>query len=1000
MDGVVNEDVISSFYGLSTLHPEKLEDVWKPSGKNGSGIGWGDDVEKLTTDEQFNELARLVGNSSSLTLDDPNGVGRLGEEDPLGFPRIVDTLISRNVILGRNDPKLKQYLVSSQSFQAQQYLSKVHQESSINDLMRSMSYLEKNIQNQTSELRQVIDSHYLKFADCKKDIDSVLVKFKETKTIAQQERENTKVFNPIRNKKRQSLTLGISSNSIATVPASSGTSTTLGGSGGAFASGSGSLGGALSADLDDGLQNLITTTSLLIKPIIDHKNKEVKLNKLIEFIQQNKFFFDLPNKMIGLLKNHEHELFIEEYHNYLRKREDIQEQSQAEGSQLLVNTALVKTFKEVDSIIEEYRKKTYKELLSIDHEAGGAKSHFRNNTDNAKFISLVDKLYKLNPRSLSDGSTKSNGDETDPIYEFLNLQLDSLKKEFKYQLSKFERKFTMMQRKLLDYLNSLNNDKRDGGSNVSFISEKYSAVEDYIRTTPELSGNGATLNDQVILEIFDTNDNLDISIINETWLVLFNFVNYLDDLFIQKITKFVRNYNHYNNLGNSAFPPVDIDGSIRTNFVKFMVVVTSKLVAIFNDPNSQSTSQYLESSPKMYATFVPHHSNSLSTIYYLTNIGRLINHLLTKIGKSINCLGKGNDTNTIIKNLRNSSNVINQKIIEAVCAVWVNDCTQFYDLENWEMQKLDETKNKNIANVSYTKCISIIQCYEAFVLTKLARLVFLKENSGELEDDGIPGESIRIVSAHPSKRVLVSIEIQFIRNLNVIIDSISKSYVIQKQAGELGLYKVLTMNNYDELAKATFPKLISKFDKLFSQSLSEQNLKVYADLDKAILTTLDDILKKEKDLIESLVTKHFSHTIYLTSRSRQLCVDGFIYNVLVHFVKLVHNIKPLTGDDIFITIINELQTNLLKSVIENMRNVPQDGNYLPMIGNLRLSINFFVEIFAQSESLQLNEYCIKLVEIIFGEIDEAGNPTYSERDFDMILAKNLKESENEFDSFY
>ncbi|CAH2350007.1 exocyst complex component Sec5p [[Candida] railenensis] len=985
-----SESYLASFYGMDNLYPQELGDVWKPVNTSPSGGQLVvDDIVNLTVDQQFDELNKLVCGGST-DANASNGAGKFTDfEDPLGYPRMVDTLVSKKIVQGKQDPKLYQFLVSSKEFQPQQYLTQVHQDSSVNDLVRSLKYLEKNIESQTTELRQVIDQNYLKFADCKKSIDDLLVEFKKTKTQAQRERDNTKVFNPTRNRKRQSALVQGTGTTLATNPSSSDSV-------------------SLSADLDEGLKNLITTTDLMIKPIIDHKNKEVKLNKLIEFINANKFFFDLPSRMIEYLKTHNHEQLIEEYHRYLKKRIELDAEnanlksngSSADLDTLLANTALIKTFKEVENIIDEYRKKTYKELLTIDHEASSGRSMFRN-ANNAKFISLVDKLYQLNPSSVSGGSTEN------PIYEFLTLQLDGLKKELKYQLEKFERKFSMMQRKLLDYLNSLKS-YREGGSNISYISEKYSGVEDFLKSssitsTSATGSKGSGIDDSLILEIFDTNDNLDISIINETWLVLFNFISYLDDSFMKKMIKFINNYIHYNTQGNNSFPPIDADGSIRESYIKFMVSVTNKLVNIFNDPNNQPTTNLIESSPKNYSSFVPNHSNSLSTIYYLSNISRCINHVLTKIGKSINSIGKGSDTNAIVKNLRNSSSTINQRIIEAVCAVWVNDCSQFYDLESWEMQKQTGLGE----GVSYTKTVSIMESYESYVLTKVARLVFMRDDQGKSYDerdeiipDGIPGESVRIVSAHPSKRILVSIEIQFMRSLKVLIDSILKRYSIEKENSEFGLYKVLTMNNFDELSRLTYPKLIAKFDKVFSNNLGDQNLKLYADIDKASLTILEDILIREKKLVDELVTKHFTQTIYLTSKSKDICVDGFVYNVLVHFVKLVHTIKPLTGGDIFITIINELQTYFLKIIIENMRNVPHDEHYLPMIGNLRLSVNFFVEVFAQSNALNLNEYCIKLVEIIFGEIDEAGNPSYSEREFDLVLARNLKESENEFDSLY
>lgn len=137
-----------------------------------------------------------------------------------------------------------------------------------------------------------------------------------------------------------------------------------------------------------------------------------------------------------------------------------------------------------------------------------------------KFIDLVDKLHRL--------KNKAN---TNPIYEFLNEQLSKVKKDLSYQDDKFEAKFTMMQKKLLDYITSLAN-QREGGSNVRHIEEKFDSVEDYFGTSSSIKTmNIDEAKETVIVEMFSSADNLDLSIINETWLVLLNYIKYLEEFF-------------------------------------------------------------------------------------------------------------------------------------------------------------------------------------------------------------------------------------------------------------------------------------------------------------------------------------------------------------------------------------------------------------------------------------------------------------------------------------
>lgn len=923
LDFDASEESVCAFYGLELPYPDKLSEVWR----GGTPLGV-EDVAALLLEEQFDALLRLGTPEAE--------AGDAGHEDPLGLPRAVELLVARGAVLDRHDARLAALLVRSPAFLPHTYLTLVHHELSMAELVRALRYLEKNIEGLTLELRRAIDANYVEFAACKRAIDGVLAEFERTRTLAQQQRASAKVYTPGR---------------------------TAGG------------GDSLVGDLDAGLKNLLTTTSLMIKPIVDRKLRQDKLTRLIAFVEAHRELVNLPSRLVACLREQQHDRFVELYHEYRRRRD-----AMPPADERLYNTVLVRTFTEVDAIVEEYRKKTYQELLSTDHDADGGARGTRD-PSRARFVTLLDKLYELAPQRSAAAPN--------PIREFLVLQVDGLQQEFTHQYRKFEVKFAAMQRKLVAYLNSLSS-FREGGSNVLYIGAKYAAVEEHVASDAGGAAGGAGgASDAAILEVFDASDSLDVSIISETWLVLHNFVVYLDEMLVDKMAKFVRNYAHYH--GGGTVAPVDADGAVRDQFVKLMVTVAARLVAVFDDrsKSSSTTRDLVELTPQLYDSFVPNHSNLLSAIHYLTHIQRRLNSVLTRVGKAVNAVSRSNDTNAIIKSLRNSLTVINQRIVEAVCAVWVNDCSQFYDLEAWEVQPPGD-------GGSCTRIVGTMECYEKFVLTKVAQLVATKETN----DDAIPGEPVRIVAAHVSKRVFVSIEIQFVRLLNVLVNLILKSYAIEKAKLEHGIYKVLARNNFDELARHTFPALIAKFDRVFQNTLSQQNMRIYADIDKASLTILDDVLARERKLVDDIVVKHFSHTIYLTGRAGVVEVDAFVYDALVHFVTLVRTVKPLTGADTFVTILNELQTYFLNVVLENMRAVPHDQHYMPMVANLRLSLNFFLEVFAQSPALQLNHHCVKLIDILFNEIDDAGEPPYTEHEFDAILAANLKASEIEFNLFY
>lgn len=971
LDYNVGEDDLLKFYNIKTLQPKSKNDLNIARNSQFNP----EQLEGLGADEQFTILSKLINPA----IDEPSqGFNNVDVQDPLrgGGTDVIRSLLDQGVILGPHDPELNRYLISSQKFNASQFLTVVHQDTPINELVKSLNFLEHNIQSQSNELREVIDANFIKFVNCKQAIDNVLVTFKALKSKAQLDREKSKVFNPRDFRDKSSKN------------------------------------DSLYSELEESINSLNMTSALMLRPIMENKNKETKLMKLIDFVKSHQFFFDLPTNLIGYLTNHNQDQFIDDYHKFISEKhdflliqekryqeelakvdkEDIAKIKGLEQDQMLINTALAKVFNEVDSIVKHFRKKMFTELKSLDYQAGT--SIRSGSTTEVKFVALVDKLYQL---ADSKEVTASN-----PIYEFLNVQLLELDNELAYQIQKIDSKWALMQRKLQDYMSSLS-EARQNGSHVRYISDKYNQIEDYFRASNYDSGDRrdsrsdrssekADERTKIIKEVFDSSDNLDISIVNETWLILNNFINYLDGLFLNTLNKLVSNYKHFHEFN------IDFDGKILQGFFALIEKVSLVLVTLFEDESGDNNQ--LESSPNNYRQFLPHYTNSLSAIYYLTGINQKINRLLTTLGESVGALGnlsKSSETNKYIKLLRSSSTKVNQKIIEAICAVWVNDCSQLYDLENWEVLEkyMKEVGGKeNLDEGAFTKLTNIIQYYQGYIMEKIAKLIFQND---------VTNSEFRIVAAFPSKRTLVSIEIQFMRSLNIIIDSVLKKYNIERkfeadsQIDGEGTFKILTMNNFEKLSHTIYPQLIKRFDRLFDKSLLQQKLKLFVDIDKAGLTIFEDVLNKEKLWIRIKVNKFFNS---LDGR-KVIKIDGFIYEILIHFVKLINKVKPITSKEIFISIINELQMSFLKYILDSVREASGLGP--TQLINLKLDVNFFMEVFEISKPLRFNDLTFKLLEITLNGIEEklalVGGVDYSKKEFNAILEQNLQDSKHQFDCF-
>ena len=889
--------------------------------------------------------------------------------DPLSGRNVVDMLVQEGVVDLVTDPRIDKFLVSSQLFNPDAFLATVHENTHIELLVTGLDGLGRAIRSHTSELKSMLSENYELFVASKRYLDGVLAEFKALKSAAQQQRLKSKVFDPaIRRKIHASETL--------------------------------------LSELEEFINSLNLLSNLMIRPIMEHNAKEAKVAALIDFVAANKALFCLPLRLVGCLEANNHDALIETYNRFLSDRSDLaREQQQAvsdatargntaelrslERLHVLQNTALARVEDEVNKIATDYRRKAFKDLLSMDHEVSLQSS--RSMALDVKFIDLVDKLHRLSLKK----------QDVNPIYEFLQLQLHKVDRELVHQHDKFEAKFAQMQRKLVDYITSLT-EQRENGSYVKYIAEKFESVEQYFKALALTSSLAIDREkERTIVEIFHNSENLDLSIINETWLVLANFINGVVETFSSVLSKFVNNYVHY------ASPERGYNinhGLLRDQFFRVLDDIIAKLMKVFY---AQSPADMNKVTPANYSSFLPHHTNSLSTMFYISEISAGFNKILTLAGKYTMqlCSSHGSfDTNKQVARLREVSVLFDERFLEAICATWVNDCLQLYDLEIWEKYEGFSEASQQHKTV-YTKLMQVLFYYELAVL-EIFRKLLIRPLDG-------CADSVRIVSNYPSKRVIVSLEIQFMRSINVLIDSSMKRFKVEKAVAsenslqdyrtEQSIYKILTMNNLSALSKIIFPQLLRKFDCLFSTNLLQQNLKLFADLDLVNITILNDINEIEKAWIEAQINEHFELVQRIPQRS--LGVDPFVHKCLLHFVKLVHVLRPITDLQTFTLIIRQLQTHFLLKFLLCIRDASEKERVIaPILGNIKLDLDYFVKVFGALSTLSLDEYCANLVRIILSQISKIesifSDLGYTSRNIEEKLKLALEQSRSEFTCFW
>lgn len=951
IDYECSDDRLMSFYGTDTLLPSGVPDLEVPDI---------DEALKQSRLDQFNILASLMQNDVPAESM-PSHIVEV--QDPLQTDlNIVQKLQSRGIQSG---PAMAEFLISSNKFNPRKYLKTIHHDLPIQVLESSLLFLGDSINNDSQDLKGILGDTYAKLITCKTSIDNVLLNIKSEQSQAARDYEKAKVFNPRAVHSKLD---------------------------------------ALYSNLERSVNSLNAMSALKIRPISQVKEREVKINRLMEFIRENAFLFDLPKKLLQFLAARDHDQFIDNYHRFLNEKQGLQmnqeDRLRTEAAKLsedkkkiqqlkldmaLRNSAISRVINEVEAIAEQYRRKTFKELLSFNqsivppNHTGLLDS---SNGTSAKFMALVKKLYELRR---SDGTKSDN-----PISDFHFEQLRELDTELSYQIDKFNARFSMMQKRLADY-KTTSTEFRANGLHVKYIAEKFNTIVEY-HTAYSLAGNlDADQKHDIVMQVFDSTENLDLSIISETWLVLLNFIDYLRGVLAPHLSKFVSNYHQFYD------DSIDANGSLQAEFTKLIEKVCEASRSCFS---SDSTSkEQLHISPAHFSRFLPAAANSLSTAYYLTLCSSKLNAFFTALGELVGRMGRvrpSSTTNPSIKLLRSTATLTQVAILEAFCAVWNNDCSQLYDLEDWTIVKDELAQTpKTIDGAAQTKFVYVVQAYEDFIITKMHELLF-SYNANKADTE------FRIVASHPSKRVLMSTEYQFLRSLNSITDSVMKRYSIERSLAspdDDGIFKVLTINNVDMLSQVVFPGLIRRFDSLFKHDLASQNLSFFHDIEKARLSIYEDIVLKEKSWISATVAAHFESRE--SANVSVIQVDAVVYEVLTHLVKVLHMVRPISGPKMLVSLINEVQLEMVHDVLRSIHK-HTDLTLLELL-NWRLGLNFFSAVFDASRSLLFNKETISLLQVLLKAILERIGPiegvTDPKRALASALKKNLNDSRHQFSCF-
>lgn len=263
---------------MSTLNPDRLEDMavllefyqlktLSPKDYNTDTIQ--SDLKIDLSNEDLTQIPkavvnRLLGDNSEAkeikkeknrSISAKKSIsGKSGYSDPLGYHKnILDELIDKDILDDTRDPQLNKYIVDSKLFNPKLFLSVIHSDKSLNELLIGIKNLESDINSKKPLLQKLISDHFEKTLNSKNSLD--------------------KIFNEF-----SSSNLGNEINTLNLNLASSNNS-----------------------------------ANQLLNPVLMKLSKEHELTSALLFIKKNKFFLDLPKKLKAYVDDDNFDAVLNEY---------------------------------------------------------------------------------------------------------------------------------------------------------------------------------------------------------------------------------------------------------------------------------------------------------------------------------------------------------------------------------------------------------------------------------------------------------------------------------------------------------------------------------------------------------------------------------------------------------------------------------------------------------------------------------------------------------------
>ena len=203
--GADRERQILNHYHIASLYPERWplqdnessddEEEARPNGAAPTRQISTLSMNSRSSYSKYKNIDRHASVRSAAT--DSESLVQQDEPDALGMaPSVATQLKRRGIPVDQSDKLRNRFMLSSTSFNPASFLATVHQDASLDDLLRGLDYLSQSIEQKSASLKVLVESNFEKFVKAKATIDNVYIEMRtqggEAETLQQQEPRSTR----------------------------------------------------------------------------------------------------------------------------------------------------------------------------------------------------------------------------------------------------------------------------------------------------------------------------------------------------------------------------------------------------------------------------------------------------------------------------------------------------------------------------------------------------------------------------------------------------------------------------------------------------------------------------------------------------------------------------------------------------------------------------------------------------------------------------------------